>query len=263
MAEIFLSDLSQVKLFDVLKPLLVGKKTGILSIKGKENGELHFELGNIVHARAGNVSGGEAFNLIMAWRSGKCSFEADAISSVRTIPISTEQLLLNWSYRKQEWEKIRKVVPSSRAVFRLSTQPSSEDMNIKADQWKVLALANGARTEAEIGETLKWDESKTSRVIYQLVQSGLLERGEEVRPAVIKLVGEEFFATVETELKRAMGPVAPVIIDDKMVEFGFTKEYFPRDKAGFFIEALCNEIPQEAKRKEFLRSMEDFLVREK
>jgi hypothetical protein len=263
MAEIFLSDLSQVKLFDVLKPLLVGKKTGILSIKGKEDGEIHFEFGNIVHARAGAVSGGEAFNLIMGWRSGKCSFEADAVSSERTIPISTEQLLLNWSYRKQEWEKIRKVVPSSSAIFRLSTKTNSEDMNIKAEQWKVLALTNGVRTVAEIGETLKWDESKTSRVIYQLVQTGLLEKGEVVKPPAKKLVGDEFFAAVELELKRAMGPVATVIIDDKMIEFGFTKEYFPREKAGFFIEALCNEIPQETKRKEFLRSMEDFLVREK
>jgi hypothetical protein len=263
MAEIFLSDLSQVKLFDVLKPLLVGKKTGILSIRGKENGEIHLELGNIAHARAGHASGEDAFNLIMAWRSGKCSFDADALSSERTIPISTEQLLLNWSYRKQEWEKIRKVIPSSSAIFRLSTQTSSEDLNIKADQWKVLALTNGARTVAEIGETLKWDDFRTSRIIYQMVQSGLLEKGEEVRPSGKKLVGEEFFATIETELKRAMGPVAPLIIDDQLIEFGLAKEYFPRDKAGFFIEALCEEIPQEAKRKEFLRGMEDFLVREK
>ena len=263
MAEIFLSDLSQVKLFDVLKPLLVGKKTGILSIKGKEDGEIHFELGNIVHARAGSVSGGEAFNLIMAWRSGKCLFEADAVSSERTIPISTEQLLLNWSYRKQEWEKIRKAVPSSSTIFRLATRTNSEDMNIKAEQWRVLALTNGARTVAEIGDTLGWDDSKTSRVLYQLVQSGLLEKGGEVKPPAKKRVGEEFFATVELELKRAMGPVAPVIIEDKMVEFGLAKEYFPRDKAGFFVEALCNEIPQETKRKEFLKSMEDFMVREK
>ena len=263
MPEIFLSDLSQVKLFDILKPLLLGKKTGVLSIKGKENGEIHLDSGSIIHARAGNFSGEEAFNLIMAWRAGKCAFEADAIPPERTIPISTEQLLLNWSYRKQEWEKIRKTIPSSNAIFHLSPQPSSEDLHIKADQWKVLALTNGGRTVAEIAGTLKWDDFRTSRVIYQMVQSGLLEKGEETKPIGKKPVGEEFFRTIDNELKRAMGPVAPLIIDDKLSEFGFAKDYFPRDKAGFFIEALCEEIPQEAKRKEFLRGMEDFLVREK
>lgn len=263
MPEIFLSDLSQVRLFDILKPLLIGKKTGILSFKGKENGEICLEIGNIVHARAGHVSGEDAFNVIMGWRAGKCTFESDVIPSERTIPISTEQLLLNWSYRKQEWEKIRKVIPSTSAIFRLSPQTNSEDLTIKAEQWKILALTNGMRTVAEITGTLKWDEFRISRVIYQLVQSGLLEKGEEVRPIGKKLVNEDFFPTIENELKRAMGPVAPFIIEDRLGEFGFAKDYFPRDKAGFFIEAIGQEIPQEAKRKEFLRVMEEFLIREK
>ena len=262
MAETFLSDLSQVRLFDILKPLLLGKKTGILSIKGKENGEIFLELGSIVHAKVGPSLGEDAFNLIMGFRAGKCSFGADVIPSERTVPISTEQLLLNWSYRKQEWEKIRKIIPSSNAVFQLSPQSNSEDINIKADQWKVLALTNGMRTVAEVTEMLKWDEFRISRVLYQLIQSGLLEKGEEPKPLGKKLVKEAFFSTVEMELKRVMGPVAPFIIEDKVGEFGLTKESFPRDRAGFFIEALCDEIPQEMKRKEFLRAMEDFLVRE-
>ena len=260
MAEIFLSDLSQVRLFDILKPLLLGKKTGILSIQGKENGELFLELGNIVHAKVGPSLGEDAFSLIMGFRQGKCSFEADVIPSERTVPISTEQLLLNWSYRKQEWEKIRKVIPSPGAVFRLSTQPSSENMNIKADQWKVLALTNGARTVAEIAEMLKWDESRIFRLLYQLIQNGLLEREETPRPPEKKLVNQAFFSAAEMELKKAMGPVAPFIVEDKIGEFGLTKEHFPRDRAGLFIEALCEEIPQETKRKEFLRAMEDFLM---
>lgn len=263
MAEIFLSDLSQVRLFDVLKPLLIGKKTGVLSIKGKENAEIFLDIGSIVHARTGHIAGEEAFNLIMGWKNGKCAFESEVIPSERTIPISTEQLLLNWSYRKQEWEKVRKVVPSPGIIFRLSPQAGSEDTNIKADQWKVLALSNGFRTVGEIAGTLKWDEFRTSRVVYQLVQSGLLEKGEEPKLPAKKLVREDFFPTIENELKRAMGPVAPFIIEDKLDDFELEKENFPRDKTGFFVEALSEEIPQEARRKEFLRVMEDFLIREK
>ena len=50
MPEIFLGDLSQVKLFDIFKPLLMGKKTGKLCVRGKENGEIYIEMGIIVHA---------------------------------------------------------------------------------------------------------------------------------------------------------------------------------------------------------------------
>ncbi|RPI99827.1 MAG: DUF4388 domain-containing protein [Deltaproteobacteria bacterium] len=261
MAEIFLSDLSQVRLFDILKPLLIGKKTGILSIRGKENGEIFLEMGSIVHAKAGRVSGEDAFNLIMGWRNGKCAFESEILPTERTIPISTEQLLLNWSYRKQEWEKVRKVVSSSSVIFRLSPQSGAEEMSIKADQWKVLALTNGARTVAEIAGRLKWDEFRTARIIYQLVQNGLLERGEEPKAPGKKLVNEDFFPAIENELKRAMGPVAPFILEDKLAEYGLEKDYFPRDRAGSFIEALSEEIPHEGKRREFLKAVEELLIR--
>ncbi len=261
MAEIFLNDLSQVRFFDMLKPLLMGKKTGLLSIKGTEDGELFLEVGAIVHARVGRASGEDAFNLIMGLRDGKCSFDSEVLPPERSISISTEQLLLNWSYRKQEWEKIRKIVSSSSAVFRLSPQTGAEETSIKADQWKVLALTDGSRTVAEIAETLKLDEFRTSRVVCQLAQSNLLERGETPKPGGKKLVSEGFFPTIENELKKIMGPVAPFIIEDKLEEFGFEKGSLPRDRAGFFIDAISEEIQQEAKRKEFLKVMEEFLIR--
>lgn len=263
MAEIFLGDLSHVRLFDVLKPLLLGKKTGILSIKGMDTGEAYLETGNITHARAGQVTGEEAFNLLMGWRTGKCTFESEVVSPDKTIPISTEQLLMNWSYRKQEMEKIRNVIPSMSAVFRFSSQAGAKDMSFKADQLKVIALINGMRTIAEVAETLKWDEIRTARVIYQLVQGGILEREEEPGSVGKKVVSENFFSTLEMEMKKIMGPVAPIIVEDKLGEMGLVKEYFPRDKAGIFVEALGQEIPQDTKRKEFLRVMEEFLIRER
>jgi len=100
-------------------------------------------------------------------------------------------------------------------------------MNIRTDQWNVLALANGVRTVSEIAEAIVgWDEFKTSKMIYQLIEAGLLERGEEQRPVKKKKVGEKFFPAMEHELKKVMGPVASIIIEDKLAEFGETKDFF-------------------------------------
>ena len=263
MPEIFLNELSQVKFFDILKPLLVGKKNGILVIKGKNNGEVYLENGNIVHAKTDQASGEDAFITIMGWRMGRCTFEPDVFPEERTIPIPSEQLLLNWSYRKQEWEKIRKVIPSPNTIFRLSLQNQSGDKNIKSDQWKVLALTNGVKTVSEIASTLAWDEFKTSKVVYQLFQAGLVERAEEQKPVGRKWIGGDFFPMVDLELKKVMGPVAPFIIEDKLEEFGEVKDSFPRDQAGSFIESLGEEIPNDQKKKEFLRAIEKFLPVEK
>ena len=51
MPETILGELSQTKFFDLIKPLLVGRKTGILTVKGNEDGEIFLEMGNIIHAQ--------------------------------------------------------------------------------------------------------------------------------------------------------------------------------------------------------------------
>jgi len=261
MPEIFLGDLSQVKLFDILKPLLMGKKTGILSFKGRENGEMYLELGNIVHAKTTYSSGEFAFFTIMGWKMGRITFEPDEPPSERTISIPSEQLLLNWSSKKMEWEKIRELIPSNSTVFRLSLQKDGGNKNINADQWNVLALSNGTNTISEIAKALSWDELKTVRTAYQLIQTGLLERAEVQKPIRKKSVGENFFLTVENELKRVIGPVAPFVIEDKLSEFGETKESLSKDQALPFIESLGEEIPHDLKRKEFVKVMMDSFSR--
>lgn len=259
MAKIFLGDLSQVKLFDIFKPLLDGKKTGVLILRGEENGEIYLELGNIIHARTQNSTGEFAFFTIMGWKSGRITFESDVLPPERTISPPTEQLLLNWSAIKEEWETIKEMIASPDAVFRLSLQKNPGNRNITPDQWNVLALCNGARPISEISKVLQWDHFKTGKILYQMVQEGLLERVEPQKPFKKKLVREDLFLSLETELKRVMGPVAPFIIEDKLTEFGETPKSFPLDKWSAFIDAIGEEIPNEEKRRGFLKLMKESL----
>jgi hypothetical protein len=263
MPEIFLGDLSQVKLFDILKPLLMGKKTGKLSFKGKENGEMFLEIGNIVHVKTPNSSGEYGFFTIMGWKVGRITFEPDELPPERTIPIPSEQLLLNWSSKKMEWERIREIIPSNNAIFRLSLQRDGENKHISADQWNVLALSNGVRNVSEVARALNLDEFKVIKAIYLLVQAGLMEQVGEQKPIKKKLVRENFFSVIENELRKVMGAVSPFVVDDKLVEFGENKDSFPQDKLLSFVEALGEEIPQDNKRKEFKRAVLEFFSIEK
>ena len=263
MPEIFLGDLSQVKLFDILKPLLMGKKTGKLLFKGKENAEMYLEIGNIVHAKTPNSFGEYAFFAIMGWKMGRITFEPDEPPPERTIPIPSEQLLLNWSSKKMEWERIREMIPSNNAVFRLSLHRDGENKNISPDQWNVLALSNGMRNVSDVAKTLNWDEFKVIRAIYQLVQAGLMEQVGEQKPTKKKLVRENFFTVIENELKKVMGAVSPFVIDDKLIEFGEKRDSFPQDKLLSFVEGLGEEIPQDEKRIEFKKAVMEFFSLEK
>ncbi|MCX8117742.1 MAG: DUF4388 domain-containing protein [Desulfobacterota bacterium] len=253
MTEMVFGDLSQVRLFDVLKPLLTDKKTGKVFIKGKEEGEICLEQGDIVHAKTSHFVGENAFFLMMGWRTGRVVFEAGAITDQRSIPIPSEQLILNWASRKEEFEKIKEAIPSPQVIFRLSLKMGGEEKHITADQWSVLALCNGTKTVFEIAQSLGWEEYRTLKTVYQLIQMGLIEKAEGRGPVSKKLVKEDFFPLLELELKRAVGPVAPFLIDDKLAEFDEKKESFPQDRALPFIEALSEEIPNPTKRNEFLK----------
>jgi hypothetical protein len=259
MPERFLGDLAQIKLFDILKPLFSDKKTGKIVFKGKEGGELYLELGNITHAKTNNAVGEYAFFTLMGLKVGKASFELDDVPSERTISISTEQLILNWSSQKQ-WDKIREVVPSPHTIFRALPQKNSESINLSAEQWNISALCNGTKTVTEIAESLNWDEFKTSKTIFQLVQLGLLERTEGQKSVKKKLITNGFFLTVETELKKMIGPMAPFIISDKLSDLGETKDSLAQDQASSFVETLSEEISDDFMKKEFLKVMMDYLL---
>jgi hypothetical protein len=262
MPETFLGDLAEVKLFDILKPLFIDKKTGKIILKGKEGGELYLEFGNIIHAKTDNSVGEFAFFTLMGLNAGKASFEPDEVPSERTISISTEQLILNWSSQKQ-WNKIKEIVPSANAIFRLLPQKNPESISLTGEQWNVSALCNGTKTVLEIGEALKWDEFKTSKTIFQLVQLGLLERAEDRKSIKKKLISNGFFQTVETELKKVVGPMAPFVISDKLSDMGATKDAFAQDQVSSFVQTLSEEISDDFMKKEFLRAMRDYLLSDK
>ncbi len=262
MPETFLGDLAELKLFDILKPLFTDKKTGKIVLKGKEGGELYLELGSIIHAKTDNSVGELAFFALMGSNAGQASFKPDELPPERTISISTEQLILNWSSQKQ-WNKIKEIVPSANAIFRPLPQKNPESISLTGEQWNVSALCNGTKTVSDIREALKWDEFKVFKTIYQLVQLGLLERAEDRKPIQKKLISNGFFQTVETELKKMIGPMAPIVISDKLSDMGATKDSFAQDQVSSFVQTLSEEISDDLMRKEFLRAMTDYLLADK
>ena len=162
MLETFLGDLAEVKLFDILKPLFSDKKTGKVIFKGKEGGELYLELGNITHAKTDNSVGEFAFFTLMGLSAGKASFMPDEVPSERTISISTEQLILNWSSQKQ-WNKIKEVIPSANSIFRALPQKNPESISLTGEQWNVSALCNGRKPSQRLVKLSSGMNSRHSR----------------------------------------------------------------------------------------------------
>jgi hypothetical protein len=59
-----------------------------------------------------------------------------------------------------------------------------------------------------------------------------------------------------------IGPLAPLILNDKLSDVGETRESLGQEQALSFIEKLSEDISNDSKKKEFLRIMTDFLSAE-
>ena len=64
-----------------------------------------------------------------------------------------------------------------------------------------------------------------------------------------------FFAQMEHELTRVMGPVATLIIDDEVAALGADRDSFPRDRMAKLVEKVSSEITDEGKRDSFQQTM--------
>jgi hypothetical protein len=99
-----------------------------------------------------------------------------------------------------------------------------------------------------------------------MVQNGLLERAgevlEEQKPLQKRSVNGNFFPFVENALKKLMGPIAPIIIDDIVAETGESKESFPQEMVDKLLESIVAEIPDMAKRAEFTKVVHNVLASE-
>ncbi|MGZ6220586.1 MAG: BC1872 family protein [Syntrophales bacterium] len=74
-----------------------------------------------------------------------------------------------------------------------------------------------------------------------------------------KQVAGSPFSAIERELAKVMGPIAATIVDDKIAEFGATRDSFPADRMDSFVKAISEEIADKSERAMFTRAMTELL----
>ena len=98
-----------------------------------------------------------------------------------------------------------------------------------------------------------------------LAAKKLTKRLKALSPAEVKApdraippeltVDGTFFAQMEHELTKVMGPIATLIVDDGVAALGANKGSFPRDRVTELVEKVSAEIADEDKRASFQQTM--------
>lgn len=261
MTEALTGNLAQLKLIDILRLLHVSNRTGQLELTSDDGkfGEIYLVNGQITHSLYEEWIGEEAVYGLFSWAEGTFRFHAEETTDEQTVSLDTKQILEEAATYAVEWEKIRHVVPSSNAIFKLAGRPTAE-VQLRAEDWSVLTQLDGEKTVMEIAEASQLNELFTSKIICRLSELGLIELSAiqmaEAAPA-LDVVDESFLAQVESDLMQAIGPMAAIVVDDCAEQMGHTRGELPKDAVPELVERLANEIPDPARRTKFQEAMLD------
>ena len=111
------------------------------------------------------------------WTGGTFAFkeELDLPGYAVTISVDLANLIMEGARRIEEWEQCVRLLPDSKAVFRVVARPNEEKVTLTADEWRILFLINGQLTLEELCHAAEEEAFHVYRVVYGLLSNKLIE----------------------------------------------------------------------------------------
>lgn len=207
-------DLSEFPLTDIIQLVDLSKKTGAVSLRGRRGQEqlegwLYFRDGKIIGAHLGDLPPAEAAYTFFTFTSGPFRFHDDVQLDTPTITQSNEMIIMEGIMRQDAWARLQQQVPSLSMIPRLVPNPAATggEINLEADEWRVLTMVNGKNTVGQIAQRSGLGELRTCEIIARLLSSGLIEKRE------IHL-DEVLFPEMERIVAATLGGSARGLLDD-------------------------------------------------
>ena len=119
---------------------------------------------------------------LMAWSEGYFKFEERTeIAEQRLLArVRVDSLLMEGSRRINEWSRLEQKVPGPESVPVLSPTADRDltPLELKPDEWEVLAELDGTRDVRQLAADLGRSEFEIGKVVYGLVSTSLVTIGE-------------------------------------------------------------------------------------
>ncbi|MCB0103827.1 MAG: DUF4388 domain-containing protein [Anaerolineales bacterium] len=137
---------------------------------------------------------------LFTWVEGVFSFEAEMFPPEDRINVrlDLENIIIEGSRQLRELEQLKDEIPSLEMALKFTERPLT-NVNLSVDEWKVVKFVDPKNTMSQIAKTNKLSEVEVRRIVYGLLQAGLVEL---VRPA-------------NAPLPQAAKPLAPHEVEEK------------------------------------------------
>jgi hypothetical protein len=123
-------------------------------------------------------------NRLFTWVEGFFRFENDLMppGDKITVRIGLENIIIEGSRRLREWEQLQDEIPNLDMSLKFADRPGTNirSFNLSVEEWRVVSYINPKNSIRQIAFTTKMSELEIRRIVYGLLQAGLVEI---VRPA--------------------------------------------------------------------------------
>jgi hypothetical protein len=250
-------NLSQISLNDILLLATGGRKTGVLRFsRGKENVEVYFVDGSIVHATCPIGDGEKALVYPVTWGEGTFTLMPNDTAPTTTIQKATAEILDDVKAMSREWETILEIIPSGKTVFHIADldEGHADAITVPHVAWRVLSKLDGARTVQEVAELLRIPYAYAAKVFFNLYKSRLIDIITPSSKPGGELVPEALIDRLSDILTEVMGPMAPVVLRDQIESLGELPHTVPDSKLDDLVAAVSREITDSNVRRRFVES---------
>ncbi len=216
---------------------LNGRDVHLASILAR-TGRLSEEQANIIRTRSGNTTDKELGMLLISaghvsqrdivnsvrsdmldtvyglftWADGTFHFEPNHLApdDVISVPVDLENIILEGSRRVKESERLQDELPDLDMALKFTDRPQAQlrNINLTVEEWRVISYINPRNSIRQIAQRIGMDDFQIRKIIYGLLQAGLVEivRAEEPAPQ------RPASAAVETAVSRPPAVKRSVIL---------------------------------------------------
>lgn len=246
---------------EALSFLCQQKRTGGLRIsaEGRE-GEVFLYEGRITHAQFGQCVGLKALLFMITWETGTYNFTPQQTIDQTTIEMDTADVLALLCHRIEEWNRITEdQILNLNAVLRLLPQASGT-VRLKKEEWDILARIDGRKSLEDIAYEMNLPPLDVAKAMQRFHDAGLIGTGPRSPDKAGTVFGADYLSALEKELRRAVGPVASILLEEALKDLQEEAGPLSRDTVDILLERLSKGIPEKKKRLRFQQTARNLAV---
>jgi hypothetical protein len=118
-------------------------------------------------------------NRLFTWVEGLFRFENNLLPPDEkiTVRIGLENIIIEGSRRMREWEQLQDEIPSLDMALKFADRPGTNirNFNLSVEEWRVVSYISPKNTMRQIARTTKMSDLEIRRIVYGLLQAGLVE----------------------------------------------------------------------------------------